>query len=374
MSISRKNFFKGLAVGAITLPVALRTFMGKNLAQDTVASMPGVVSGKRYEWKMVTTWPPNFPILDEAARLFARLVQEMSAGRMNIRVYGAGELVPPLEAFDTVRSGAAELGSGAAYYWVGKTPAANFFAAIPFGMNAQQMNTWILSGGGMQLWEELYRDFNLIPMVGGNTGLQMAGWFNKEINEINDLKGLRMRIPGLGGRVLAKAGGAPVLMAGGEIYTNLERGVIDAAEWLGPYHDYLMGFHEIAKFYYSPGWHEPGTVLEFIANKQLLEALPKDLQTIIRAATAYVSTWTLLEMEARNAESLQIFIKENIKIRRFPAPVMSALRQYSTEVIEEIIESDPFSKKVYEAFSAFRAKAKTYAGITEKVFYEELQS
>lgn len=370
MPVSRKSFFKGLAVGTLSLPLILKTLQNGNAQQD---NDPLIKSSKRYKWKMVTTWPPNFPILGEACEAFAEMVNRMSGGRMEIRVFGAGELVPALETFDTVRNGGAELGNGAAYYWAGKIPAAQFFATVPFGMNAQQVNTWITSGGGQALWEACYRDFNLVPMMAGNTGVQMGGWFNREINSITDFQGLKMRIPGLAGKVLEKAGGAPVLLAGGEIYTGLERGVLDATEWLGPFHDYTMGFHEIAKYYYSPGWHEPGTVLELIANKEKFDSLPEDLQAIIRAAAAYFNAWVFNRMEAANAEYLQIMIEKGIDIRKFPVEVLDTLRTYTQEVIEEMTQADAFTKKVYESYSAFRKKAVDWAEYSEKVFYDNLQ-
>jgi TRAP-type mannitol/chloroaromatic compound transport system substrate-binding protein len=194
MALSRKDFFKGLAIGTISLPFAIRGCGGKNYAQKTEES-DSVIRAKKIQWKMVTTWPPNFPILGEGCIKFAELVNKMSGGRIEIRVYGGGELVPPLESFDAVSSGAADMSHGAGYYWAGKVPAAQFFASIPFGMNAQQLNAWIMTGGGLELWRELYADFGVIPMLGGNTGVQMGGWFNREINSLADLKGLKMRIP-----------------------------------------------------------------------------------------------------------------------------------------------------------------------------------
>lgn len=370
MNISRKTFFKGLALGTLSLPFVLKTMKPGQAQQD---NSPLLKSSKQYKWKMVTTWPPNFPVLGEACTLFAEMVNKMSGGRMHIRVYGGGELVPALETFDTVRNGGAEMGNGAAYYWAGKIPAAQFFATVPFGMNAQQVNTWITSGGGQELWEECYHHFNLVPMMAGNTGVQMGGWFNREINTIEDLKGLKMRIPGLAGKVLEKAGGSPVLLAGGEIYTGLERGVLDATEWLGPFHDYNMGFHEIAKYYYSPGWHEPGTVLELIINKEKFESLPEDLQAIIRAAAAYFNAWVLNRMEAANAEYLAIMIEKGIDIRKFPVEVLDTLRIYTKEVIEEMTTTNEFARKVYASYSEFRKKAVAWAGYSEKVFYDNLQ-
>ncbi|MCW9029549.1 MAG: ABC transporter substrate-binding protein, partial [Kangiella sp.] len=196
-----------------------------------------VKSGEKIKWTMVTTWPKNFAGLGEGAEYLAELIGKLSGGRMEVKVYGAGELVPALQVFEAVATGAAQMGHGAAYYWSGKLSMAPFFAAVPFGLNAQEMNGWLLHGGGIELWRELYAPFNLIPEPAGNTGVQMAGWFNKEINSIDDIKGLKMRIPGLGGEVWKRAGGIPVLMPGSEVFTSLETGAIDAAEWVGPYND-----------------------------------------------------------------------------------------------------------------------------------------
>ncbi|MEL6863950.1 MAG: TRAP transporter substrate-binding protein [Bacteroidota bacterium] len=370
--LSRKDFFKGIAIGTISLPLMVRSCAPDNFAQSNTIGKG--IDQKQYRWKMVTTWPPNFPVLGEGCNLFADWVREMSGGRLDIEVYGGGELVPPLQAFDAVRNGAAEIGSGAAYYWAGKSAAAQFFASVPFGMNAQQLNSWILVGGGMELWRELYADFNLIPLLGGNTGVQMGGWFNREINRIDDLKGLKMRIPGLGGKVLEKAGGAPVLLAGGELYTGLERGIIDATEWIGPYHDYKMGFHQIAQYYYYPGWHEAGTALEFFVNKSRFEELPSDLQAIIEHASARLNMWMLSEFEAKNSLYLDKIINETeVEIRPYPPEVLRQLRIYTEEIIEEITASDPFAKRVYDSYSAFRKNASRWSELTEKVYYENIQ-
>ena len=368
---SRKNFLKGIALGTLSLPVLIRSCAPENFAQNQ--SSPNIITNKKYQWKMVTTWPPNFPILGQGCNLFAQWVNEMSGGRMEIKVYGGGELVPALEAFDAVRSGAADMGSGAAYYWAGKAAAAQFFASVPFGMNAQQMNAWLIGGEGMTLWEELYAQFNLVPMPGGNTGVQMGGWFNREINSMDDLKGLKMRMPGLGGKVLERAGGAPVLLAGGEIYTGLERGVIDATEWIGPYHDYKMGFHQIAKYYYGPGWHEPGTVLEFFFNKERFDKLPMDLQAILRHAALRLNGWMLAEFDAQNAVYLDKLInEENVDIRTYPQEVLEELKLFTTEFLEDLVAKDPLVKKVYGSYQKFRKSAKAWSKLTERSYYEKL--
>ncbi|MEZ4962081.1 MAG: TRAP transporter substrate-binding protein [Saprospiraceae bacterium] len=366
----RKKFLQALAAGTIALPFLIR-LGGKPQAQT--ASGPGIISGKKYKWRMVTTWPPNFPVLGEGCNLMAQWIHEMSAGRMEIKVYGGGELVPALETFDAVRNGAAEMGSGAAYYWTGKAPAASFFAAVPFGMNAQQLNAWLLSGGGLQLWEELYAEFGLVPIPGGNTGVQMGGWFNREITSMASFQGLKMRMPGLGGRVLEKAGGTPVLLSGGEIFTGLERGVIDATEWIGPYHDYLMGFHQIAKYYYSPGWHEPGSELEIIVNKKQMDELPADLQAIVHTAALRMNQWILSEFEAKNSIYLEKLIREEgVQLRQFPQEVLDQLKVYTKEVIQELTDSNPRAKKVYESYAAFQQRAALWARSSEKVFYDEM--
>jgi len=367
--MQRKNFFKALAAGTIGLPVLLRLLGGEGHAQSTTQT----VSGQTYDWKMVTTWPPGFPILGEGAQILADMCRTMSGGRLNITVYGGGELVPALQAFDTVRQGGAEMGSGAAYYWAGKAPAAQFFAGFPFGLNAQQMNAWLLSGGGMELWRELYADYGLVPFVGGNTGVQMGGWFNREINSAADFKGLKMRMPGLGGRVLEALGGTPVLLPGGELYTGLERGIIDATEWVGPYHDYIMGFHEIAKYYYYPGWHEPGTAFEFFANKEKYDELPPDLQKILEVATHYINMYTISAFEAKNAEYLEKLKQvDTLTIAPFPTELIDLARDAAKEVIADFAASDPFATRVYASIQAFQRQAKPWAEMTEGTYYRDM--
>lgn len=370
--MKRKDFFKGLALATISAPVFIKALGGAEKA-TAQGEGPNIISGKKYKWKMVTTWPPGFPVLHEGCQLFAEKVKTMSGGRMEIEVYGGGELVPPLEIFNAVSEGAAEIGHGCSYYWAGRLPAAQFFASAPFGMNAQGMNAWLNNAGGLQLWEETYAPYNLVPMPGGNTGVQMGGWFNREINSVEDFKGLKMRIPGLGGRVLQKVGGAAVLVAGSELYTSLERGVIDATEWIGPYHDWLMGFHQIAKYYYAPGWHEPGSVLEIIFNKKKYEKLPTDLQAILRAATEWSNSWMLSEFEAKNSFYLQkIKTETDTEIRSFTPDTLIALRKAATEATEEVGNADAQAKKIYQAFMNFKKSSAQWSAFSEKLFYEDI--
>jgi len=374
--MKRKTFLKSGLVAAASGAALLSgcTADGNSTQSGNSAAAQNTNTGKTYNWKMVTTWPPNFPVLGEAANLLAKWVKTMSNGRLNIKVYGGGELVPPLEAFGTVSDGTAEMGSGASYYWVGKSPAAQFFASVPFGMNAQQLTSWMLAGGGYDLWKEIYAKFNLVPFLGGNTGVQMGGWFNREINSVEDLKGLKMRIPGIAGKVLEKAGGAAVLLPGGEIYTSLERGVIDACEWIGPYHDYKMGFHKIAKYYYTPGWHEPGTQLEFFVNKGAHDKLPKDLQEILYTASLRSQAWMLAEFDMQNSLFLDKLEEEGkVQIKQFPKPVLRQLKKYTDEAIQELVGSDPLAKKVFESFNQYIKRVSKWTNLTEKAFYNELQ-
>ncbi len=364
----RKKFLRqsiGLIAGASLLNSACKRKEEKN------TSGPFISTRKKYRWKMVTTWPPNFPILGEGCKMLSKWVEEATDGQLRIRVFGGGELVPPLEVFEAVSSGTAQMGSGASYYWAGRAAATQFFSTVPFGMNAQQMNAWLTAGDGMQLWEELYDGFNMIPFNAGNTGVQMGGWFNKKIDTPEDFRGLKMRMPGLGGKVLEKMGGSAVLLAGGEIYTGLERGVIDATEWIGPFHDYHMGFHKIAKYYYYPGWHEPGTTLEMVVNKRHFNTLPKSFQTILRQATQRLSMWTLAAFEAQNASYLQK-IKEEAKVLILPfsKEVLTTLREKTEEVLSELSATDPVSAKVYKSYRSFHTKANEWAQLTEKAYYD----
>ncbi|MDH5572815.1 MAG: TRAP transporter substrate-binding protein [Gammaproteobacteria bacterium] len=322
-----------------------------------------------YKWKMVTTWPKNFPGLGTGANNLAKLITEMSGGRISVKVYGANELVPAFEVFDAVSRGTAEMGHGASYYWKGKSEAAQFFSAVPFGLTAQEMNAWLYYGGGMTLWQELYAPFNLIPAAAGNTGVQMGGWFNKEIKSVADLKGLKMRIPGLGGEVLQRAGGTPVSLPGGEIYTSLQSGAIDATEFVGPYNDLAFGLYKAAKYYYYPGWHEPGTTLEAMINKKAFEALPKDLQSIVLNACKVVNQDMLSEYTARNNTALHTLVnKHKVELRPFPDDVLKKLRELSDEVVTEIASKDKQAKKIHESFKQFRDQAMAWHNISEQAY------
>ncbi len=375
--MKRRDFLKKAGLGAATAAAgaagiaSLVSCAKEEEKKKEEAKAPAVQTKKIIKWKMATTWPPKLPVLQTGAERLAERIKELSDGRLQIQVFAGGELVPPLETFQAVSDGTVQCGSGAAYYWAGKEPAVQWFAAVPFGMNAQGMAAWFHGGDGLKLWEETYAPFGIIPRPGGSTGVQMGGWFNKKINSIDDYKGLKMRIPGLGGKVIAKAGGTVVLTPGGEIFTNLERGVIDATEWVGPYHDLRMGFYQAAKYYYYPGWHEPGTYLEFMFNKKAYESLPRDLQLIIDAACAENEIWTLAQFDANNGAALQTLItKHNVKVYKFPDKVINALRPLAQEVVEEQAAKTPMAAKVNESFKKFQKIVGGWGQISEKAYYD----
>ena len=341
---------------------------------DSAPTSNNVSSGEpaqTFKWKLVTTWPKNYPGLGMGPENFVKLVDEMSAGRLKIKVYGAGDLVPAMEAFDTVQQGTAEMSHGGAYYWKGKLPVSPFFTTVPFGLTAQEMNAWLYHGGGMELWREAYAPFNLIPLAGGNTGVQKAGWFNKEIKSLKDLKGLKMRIPGLAGDVLNRIGGTAVNLPGSELFTSLETGVIDATEWVGPYNDLAFGLYKAAKYYYYPGWHEPGPTLEFTVNKTAYDSLPADLQAIVTTAARAVNQDMLDEFTAANNAALKTLVEEhNVQLRRLPDDVLRALHKTSDEVLKEMAASSPEAQKIYDSFTQFRDNVRAWHAISEQAYIE----
>ena len=340
-------------------------------AKDSSTQSSNTDITKVYKWNMVTTWPKNFPGLGMAAENLSKYVDAMSNGRLKIKVYGAGELVPAMGVFDAVSQGNVELGHGASYYWTGKVKASQFFTAVPFGFTAQEINGWLHHGGGLELWEEAYAPFNLVPLAGGNTGVQMAGWFNKEINSIEDIKGIKMRIPGLAGEVFTRLGAETVQLAGNEIFLSLQQGVIDAAEWVGPYNDLTFGFHQVAEYYYYPGWHEPGSTLEIIINKDALDSLPEDLKAIIKYASRAVNQEMLDEYTARNNSALiELVEKHGVKLRKLPNDVLKELQKVSYEVMNEFVANDDMAKKVYDSYSNFKKDVTNYHEISEKAYIE----
>ncbi len=357
--MKRRDVIRGLGAGAAAAAVAA-------CSRDT--GQAGLAADARtFEWRLVTTWPANFPGLGTGAIDFARRVEACSAGRLKIRIYGDGELVPAFETFDAVSSGTAEIGHGASYYWKGKVPAASFFASIPFGLIAQEMNAWLYHGGGWDLWKEAYAPFGLLPVPCGSSGTQMGGWFRKEIRSLADIKGLKMRIPALGGEIIARAGGTPVTMPGSEIFTSLQSGAIDAAEWIGPYNDLAFGLHKAAKYYYYPGWQEPGSALEMIINQAAFASLPEDLREIVLTCASATNDRMSAEFTARNAEALQTLVRDHgVRVRRYPDDVLRELQRLSAEVLEETARTDAMFRRVLDSLQAFRQTMTPYIDIAER--------
>ncbi|MDJ0938155.1 MAG: TRAP transporter substrate-binding protein [Woeseiaceae bacterium] len=360
--MKRRHFVGGIAAAA---GLAACSKSAEDCAPGAAAST------ETFEWSAVTSWPPRYPGLGIAVYNLADRIAAATNGRLTIKVYAAGELVPAFEVFDAVSRGTVEMGHDASYYHKGKLDAAQFFTAIPFGLNNAEMDGWLYYGGGLELWRELYEPYNLIPFPCGNTGVQMGGWFNKEINSIDDLKGLKMRIPGLGGEVLRRAGGTPVTLPGSEIFTSLQTGAIDATEWVGPYNDLAFGLQKAAKYYYYPGWQEPGPTLECIINKDAWATLPPDLQATVELACQAINDDVAAEYTHGNVNALaELTADPDVELRQFPAEVLDYLQQISTEVIDELVASDPKSAKIYESFNAFREKSKLNQRITEGAFLE----
>jgi len=359
--MKRREFVGGIAVAAGLA----------GCAKSEPNCAPGTASSQEsFEWSCVTSWPPKFPGLGIAVDNLAERIDRASGGRLKIKVYGGGELVPPFEVFDAVSRGAVEMGHDASYYHKGKVDAAQFFTAIPFGMNKAELEGWLYYGGGLELWRELYAPFNLMPFPCGNTGVQAGGWFNKEINSVDDLEGLRMRIPGLGGEVLRRAGGVPVALPGSEIFTSLQQGAIDATEWVGPYNDVSFGLHKAARYYYGPGWQEPGPGLECIINTDAWASLPADLQAIVEVSCQAITTDMSAEYANGNSNALrQLEEDPNVEIRRFPDDVLQRLKALTREVVDEMMANDPAADKIGKAYYAHLAKAETFSDFSERSYF-----
>ena len=361
----RKNIMKiFIHIFAILILVSCSNEQATSIEQT-------IENDKKYNWRLVTSWPKNYPGLGMAPERIADLVEEMSDGQMKITVYGAEEQVPAFGVFDAVSSGSHQMGHSGGYFWKGKVPAAQFFTSVPFGLTADEINAWVNRGGGLELWREIYAPFNIYPIPAGNTGTQMFGWFNKEINSLEDIKGLKMRIPGIGGEVLKEAGGIPVTLPGGELFTALQTGVIDATEWVGPYNDLTFGFHQAAKYYYYPGWHEPGPMLELLVNKDAWDSLPRHLQVIIETASKAVNQDMLDEYLAKNNQALTELVEvHGVELRKLPDDVITEFRKISDRILNDLAEEDETIAKVYSSYTKFKNDVSAYHEISEDAFIE----
>jgi TRAP-type mannitol/chloroaromatic compound transport system substrate-binding protein len=328
---------------------------------------PNVIAQPKFRWRMPTYWATANDVLLGGAQQFARLVDDMSEGRLKIEVFAGGTLVSPSELFDACAEGRVEMYNAAAYYWAGKEPAVQWFSAVPFGLDPIATYAWYYYGDGLKLWEETYAAFNLVPRPSGATGPQMMGWFKRKLNAITDFKGLKMRIPGLGARVFARTGGVVVLLAPADIYASLERGVIDAAEWIGPHDDLKLGLQYAARYYYYPGWHEPGTTGEFVVNKRAYEGLPVDLRRILDCAAATIHMLQYAEYESRNAAALariKTEFKDKVELVELPGEILKELKRIAAETNKEESERSPQARKVYASYTKFQQQQRDWTSLS----------
>ncbi|HEY7139410.1 MAG TPA: ABC transporter substrate-binding protein [Methylomirabilota bacterium] len=338
-----------------------------------VVDAPYVIAQPKVQWRMSTAFGPALDVHDRTAQQLARIVEETSGGRFRIEVFPGGQIMPPFACFDAASQGTIQAFMAGSYYWTEKEPAVDWFSTVPFGMNPAGMAAWLHQGDGLKLWEETYAPFNLMPRPGPGFAPQMAGWFRKKMTAISDYKGLKMRIgTGLGGMVYVKAGGAAVLTPGAEIYAALEKGVIDAAEWVGPHDDMKLGLHQTARYYYYPGWHEPGTMVEFAFNKKAYEALPVDLRRTLDHAAAAVQVYSGADFHEKNAIALQQLkteFKGKVEILPLSAPVMRDLRKLAGEVVREQSEKTPMARKVHASYAKFQALVSPWDHVAEGAYH-----
>jgi len=336
---------------------------------------PAIVQAQsNIRWRLTSSFPKSLDTLFGVAETFTKKVGEMSGGKFQISAHAAGELVPAFGTVDAVQNGTVECANTAPYYYFGKDPTFALGCAIPFGLNSRQMTAWMFEGNGLKLMREFYRNFNIISFPMGNTGAQMGGWWRKEIKSLADIKGVKFRTGGFSGRVFERLGGVPANIPGGEIYTSLEKGTIDAAEWVGPYDDQKLGFHKVAQYYAYPGWWEGGPQLDLHVNIKAYDALSAEYKAIIEAATAYAHVDMQAKYDARNAAALKQLVGSGVKLFRFPKDMMDAAFKESMALYSELSGSNPAWKKVYEDFSAFRRDVNLWFRFTEAGFDDFMQA
>ncbi|MDP2961626.1 MAG: TRAP transporter substrate-binding protein [Sulfurimicrobium sp.] len=347
-----KNFGAGMAAaGAATLA-----------APAKADSMPAI------RWRMASSFPKSLDTVYGGAEMLAERVKQLTDGKFNIRVFAGGEIVPGLQVLDAVQQGTVECGHSASYYYVGKNKAYAFDCSIPFGLNARQQNAWMYYGGGLQLMREFFAKSNVYNIPGGNTGTQMGGWFRKEVKSLADLKGLKMRIPGFGGEVMSRLGVVPQTLAGGDVYPSLERGTIDATEWVGPYDDEKLGFYKIAKNYYYPGFWEGSTQFSFYINLAEWNKLPKLYQQALEVAAAETNINVMAEYDHKNPQAIQRLIKNGVKVHAFPQDIMKAAHKAAFEIFEEEAAKNPDFKKIYASWKPYRDQQYHWFGMAEGAF------
>jgi TRAP-type mannitol/chloroaromatic compound transport system substrate-binding protein len=355
--MQRRKFLRSTALAA-----------GGVVSASTVAAPAIAQSMPELKWRLTSSFPKSLDTLYGAGEIFVKYVSEMTDHKFNIQLFAAGEIIPALQVLDAVQNGTVEMGHTAGGYYTGKDPAFALDTAIPFATNARQQEAWMRWGGGRDLINELYKDYGVYSIAAGNTGAQMGGWFKKEIKSVDDLKGLKFRIFGIAGGVIAKMGGVPQQIAGGDIYPALEKGTIDAAEWVGPYDDQKLGFNKIAPYYYYPGWWEGGPSNSVLVKLDKWEGLPKAYKAVVEAAAANAYTWMLSKYDAQNPKALRELVSTGTKLLAFPAPVMEAAFTASQELWAELSAKSPRFKKIYDSMRAFRNEEILWFRVCEQPF------
>ena len=359
--MKRRDLLKGAGLGVAA--AAASTIAAPAIAEE---------KNKQIKINMVSTWPRDFPGLGTGAQRFAERLTAMTGGRMEVTYFAADERVKAFDSFDEVASGNSQIYHGAEYYWKGKHPGFAYFTSVPFGLTAQEMNAWIRFGGGQQLWDKLAGEFGVKGLMCGNTGVQMGGWFRKEINTPDDFKGLKMRMPGLGGDVLAKMGASPVSLPGGQIYENLVSGAIDATEWVGPWNDNVMKFYEAAKYYYYPGMHEPGAMLSIGLNKKFWDGLSKEDQLIVEAAASMENDVMMSEYTAKNGDALESLVKDQgVKLLAFSDEIYDAFGEASAAVFEDVKKHSDLAREIHESFEKARKTYGAWAKISDQAYVSQ---
>lgn len=347
----------------------LLTALFLNACDDNKPSVTAQQNTEIYTLKLAETWPSNFPIFGDATKNFKQLAESMSNGRLKIQIDSKNKHKSALGIFDFVKSGQYDLGHSGSYYWKGKDINTLFFTSMPFGMTTSEQHAWFEYGGGQELMDKVYAKHGLKSIIGGSTGNQMGGWFQKEINSIDDLQGLKMRIPGFAGEIMAEVGAKPTNIPAGELYTALDRGTIDALEWVGPSLDLRMGFHKVAPYYYT-GWHEPGTELQFLINLKKYNVLPRDLQTILVSAMKLSAYQMYAQSEHESAKNWASMKKDypNIKVKTFPKPVFEALKKANDILLKKLSEKDTLSKEIIESQANYLSKIRTWTAISDQAY------
>ena len=339
-----------------------------NRRQFLLTAAPAVQTSPRVTWRLASSFPNSLDTIYGAAEVLAQRVEQLTEGRFRIRAYSAGELVPAFEVLGAVQKGTVQMGHAASYYFKGQHPALVFDCTVPFGLTARQQNAWLYHGGGLDLMREVFADFNVINFPGGNTGAQMGGWFRREIRSLTDLRGLKMRIPGMGGEVMSRLGVTVQVIPGGEIYPSLERGAIDATEWVGPYDDEKLGFHEIVQNYYYPGWWEPGPGLSFYVNRGAWDGLPAAYQEAFEAAAAEASQTMLAAYDAKNPPAMQRLVEAGVRLQKFPDDLLESARRTTEDLLEESAASEASFRKIHTAYKRWREGAHRWFGTSELAY------